>query len=271
MRQKVLGLALIVAVLPACAATTTQAQRPDARDWCRRSGWSDREDRARFCEVRELTLSPRDLVAVDGRTNGGISVRGWDRTEILVQAKVQAWARSMDDAEAIARDIDVRADRVVEAEGPRAYRRREGWSVSYRVYVPRDADLDLEAHNGGIGINGVRGRLRFETTNGGVELEGVAGDVRGRTTNGGLHVVLDGSRWTGEGLDLETTNGGVEVEVPDGYSARLITGTVNGHVEIDFPIMVQGRLNRRIETQLGQGGAPIRIMTTNGSVGVWRR
>ena len=107
--------------------------------------------------------------------------------------------------------------------------------------------------------------------NGGVHLTDVAGDVQGSTTNGGLHIELTGSSWDGEGLDVETTNGGVTIRVPEDYSARLETGTVNGGIDLDFPVTVQGRIGRRLTTTLGDGGPTIRAFTTNGGVRVTRR
>ena len=70
----------------------------------------------------------------------------------------------------------------------------------------------------------------------------------------------------GVGMDVETTNGSVVIEAPDGYSAELETGTVNGRLDLDVPVTVRGRIERRIRTQLGQGGAMVRAVTTNGSV-----
>ena len=110
----------------------------------------------------------------------------------------------------------------------------------------------------------------LEARNGPVALRGVSGDVRARTQNGPLTVNLDGERWTGKGLDAETTNGPVSIRIPDGYSARLETGTVNGPMRIDFPITLQGSIGRRIETTLGQGGPTIRAVTTNGPVTIRR-
>jgi hypothetical protein len=59
------------------------------------------------------------------------------------------------------------------------------------------------------------------------------------------------------------------MRIPANYSARLETGTVNGGFDIDFPITLQGRIDRRrIATQLGAGGPTIRAVTTNGGVRV---
>ena len=108
----------------------------------------------------------------------------------------------------------------VQAGGGRVYAtgpdngRREWWSVSYRINVPRKNDLDLRASNGGITIVGVSGNMRFDTTNGGVKLQDVGGRVNGETRNGGLNVTLSGIAWDGEGLDVETSNGGVTWRFP---------------------------------------------------------
>ena len=54
--------------------------------------------------------------------------------------------------------------------------------------------------------------------------------------------------------------------VPDCYSARLETGTVNGRVRIDFPVTMQGTLGRDIRTTLGSGGSLVRAITRNGAI-----
>ena len=79
-------------------------------------------------------------------------------------------------------------------------------------------------------------------------------------------IELTGDRWDGDSLDVSTTNGGVIMSVPENYSAQLQTGTVNGSVSVDFPVTVQGRLNKQIALNLGSGGAMVKAMTTNGGV-----
>jgi hypothetical protein len=71
---------------------------------------------------------------------------------------------------------------------------------------------------------------------------------------------------------LGATNGPIELGIPEGYSAHLEFGTVNGPMTLDFPLTVtiQGRVGRRITTVLGKGGPPIRAITTNGPVALRR-
>jgi hypothetical protein len=227
------------------------------------------------CEVREETM-PAGALTVDARPNGGVRIEAWDRNEIRVRAVVQANARTQEAARQLASRVQVQAGSGrVSSTGPdeSERNRREWWSVSYRINVPRQTDLDLNSYNGGISVTGVSGTLRFETHNGGVNLRDLAGSVRGETHNGGLNVALGGSRWDGEGLDVETHNGGVTIDIPEGYNAQLETRTVNGGLRFDYPMTVVGELTARhgINATLGSGGSPVRVRTTNGGLRVQRR
>ena len=251
------GLALAVP-----APSSAQRVIPDD-DWCKDNQGDSRAEQ--HCEVREFSLENRALVRVDAEPNGGIRVEAWDRNEISLRAKVQAWSRRGDPRE-IAGNIRVETGNTITAEGP-DNRDREGWSVSFQLLVPRNTDLDLESTNGGIRIAGIHGDMDFSTFNGGITLEDVGGAVTGRTQNGSLNVLLSGDAWEGDALDVRTTNGGVNLTIPDGFRANLETGTVNGSFQTDLPITVQGQLrSNRIRAQLNGGGQPIRISTTNGSV-----
>jgi hypothetical protein len=273
MKQRAMtGLGSVAALVILTAAVATPALGQERmvanEDWCRRSG--DR-DRGWFCEVREFTLAARDRIAVDAAPNGGISVQGWDRGEIRVRARVSARADTDGEAQQMVSEVEVLAEgREIHSSGPKRDS-DNGWSVSYRISAPRRSNVALETTNGGISISELSGSIEFRTTNGGVSLRDLGGDVRGRTTNGGLDIELSGSAWQGEQLDVQTTNGGVELVVPEGYSAHLETGTVNGGLQFDFPITVQGRLDRNVSVDLGSGGSLIRARTTNGGVVVRRQ
>ncbi len=259
---------LLLGALGAAGPVGAQERERTPEEWLRRCReWRDDGDRVRHCQVRDVTI-PRvsGQLSIDGRQNGGIAVRGWDRNEILVRAKIQTWAESDAEARRLAAGIRVRTDDGRIAAEESASGRRSGWSVSYDVYVPRQSDLDLTTHNGGISVEGVQGRIAVEALNGGVSIRNVRGELRGGTTNGGVMLALDGDRWVGDGVDLETTNGGVTIVVPERYNARLETGTVNGGMHVEFPITVQGMVGRRLTTTLGAGGPLIRVRTTNGGV-----
>ncbi|HXR98939.1 MAG TPA: hypothetical protein VN724_00155 [Pyrinomonadaceae bacterium] len=233
---------------------------------CREDNWYN--DRlVGNCEIREQTLAlSGGAIAIDGRQNGGVSVKGWDQNQVLVRARIQTGAPTAGEAQALSQQVRIETSGAkIFASGPEN-RKDFNWNVSYEVFVPRRADLSLETHNGGIAIADVNGRIDFTALNGGVVLKRVGGTVRGSTTNGGLVIELTGDRWDGDSLDVSTTNGGVILSVPENYSANLQTGTVNGSVSVDFPVTVQGRINKQLALNLGSGGAMVKAMTTNGGV-----
>ena len=234
-----------------------------------RHGWDDRS----YCEMHETTIPARGGISVEGGVNGGISVKGWNRNEILVRSQTRVWERDRDEARHIAGEIHVLvADGRIRTEGPHesGWHHDGGWGVSFEIFVPFQTDLSLHTTNGGVELEDVRGHMDFGTTNGGVSLKRVSGDVEGQTTNGGVHIELSGDHWDGEKCDVHTTNGGVRILVPANYSAHLEAETTHGGVDIGFPVTVRGRISNHFETDLGSGGRPIRVYTTNGGVVVTR-
>jgi hypothetical protein len=267
MAQGRLGVLALTALLAAPMGTRSAAAQQAGDDWC--ANENRNSDRAVACVVREFKVAATAGTLSVAGTNGGISVEGEARGDVRILAKLVANAET----DARAREIlaSIRLDPTleqVEAIGPRT-QNREGWSVSYRLSVPRALNLSLRTTNGGITIRDIDSKVEFRTTNGGVKLTSVNGDVKGQTTNGGVDIDLDGSFWSGEGLDVETTNGGVKMSVPENYSARLEASTDNGGINLDG--VNHSRRNRDVSAQLGSGGAPIRVRTTNGGVRLTRK
>lgn len=268
-----LRYALLTCALLALTSSVVFAQKKSEGSLQCREG-NDTGRLYNHCEIKEQTLPASGAITVDGKQNGGISIKGWERADILVRAKIESHAPTQAEADSLAQQIRIETAALnIHAEGPES-RDDYQWYVSYEIFVPRRSDLSLQAHNGGIAISDVSGRIQFTTLNGGVSLKRVGGAVSGRTTNGGIHVELAGTRWEGEMLNVSTTNGGVNVNMPDNYSAHLETGTVNGNVSSDFalnvPLTDRGRMPKEISVDIGSGGPTIKLTTTNGGVRVNR-
>lgn len=264
---------LALAALAALALAAPAASQDSPQEWlerCRRGGPGS--GRVHHCEVRESRIPAGGAVRVEGGRNGGAVVRAWDGRDVVVRARVQAAAGTEREAAAIARGIDVHTAGTIRATGPET-RRGAHWSVTYEILVPARTDVEVQAFNGPVSVEGVTGRMTLETHNGPVNLIDVAGDVRARTTNGPLNIALSGRGWTGGGLDAETRNGPVNLRIPGDYAARLETGTVHGPMRIALPVTVTrtARGARRVATDLNGGGATVRAVTTHGPVNVRTR
>ncbi len=270
------GLLLLVFILGSVDASAQEKSKNKNYEFCSDNwNWSDNA-RVSAKDLREITLSGSSL-NVDGKRNGSISVKGENRSDILVRACVQTWAATKQEADALAKSLRIETNGEVRAEG---LSDEKNWGVSYEIRVPRNTTLSLTANNGGIAIADVEGTLEFQTKNGGVALSNVAGGVKGKTTNGDVHIELAGNSWRGSGLDVETTNGGVHLSMSENYAARIETGTVNGGFTSDIAgLKVEKADNerdnynrkKRISTDLNGGGATIRVITTNGGVKIGSR
>lgn len=219
-----------------------------------------------FCEVRETTISALSTLNVDGRQNGGVSIKGANRADILVRAMVQTHGNSEAEAKNTGAQVIVHTSAgTVQADGPA----EKNWSVSYEIFVPAATNLNLKANNGGVAIAGVESTVEFHSVNGGISLKNVGGNVHGDTVNGGVSVTLATNRWTGQGLDVSTKNGGVSIKVPEQFSAQLDVATVNGGMSVKLPNAQQAqRGDHKLNLTLGSGGPLIRIRTQNGGVSV---
>jgi Toastrack DUF4097 len=269
MRRALLTTTLVAATLfgTGLAGQSRDRSGTQSSECGDRGGWN----RAVYCDVREQTLNGANPLDVDTGGNGGITVRGADRADVFMRARIVAHADTEGEARGIATAVRVdTAGGTIRAEGPRNDR-DTSWSANIELLVPRNAILTLNTRNGGISISDFGGQAKLYTTNGGVSLNSVNGDIRGETRNGGLTINLTGDHWDGQGLDIQTRNGGINMTMPEHYSAALETAATNGRISIDFPVTIQGRIGRELTTTLGSGGAKIKAITTNGGVTIRHR
>ena len=265
--MKVLFFALMLTAAPALSA------QQDEEEWMENCRDYENRRRVPHCEIRNTGYrqAAGGLITADPHPNGGVSIQGWDRDSVHVQARIRSWARTEEQARAIAEQIRVvTSGGSVRATGP-SDNDDQKWYVSFVIYVPRRSDVRAETQNGPIGLRSVEGNINVRAVNGPIALRDLGGDVRARAQNGPISITLGGTRWRGTGLDAETQNGPMVLYVPEGYNAQLETGTTNGPMSIGFPITVMGRaLEKRITTTLGDGGPTIRARTHNGPLTIKR-
>jgi hypothetical protein len=257
-----IGLTVSTGALPLFAQLQDNSEKHLT---CDNGGYNS--DTARHCEIREQTLGAVGRLSVDAGPNGGATVKGWLRGDVLVRARVEASADTESEAAIRANQVSIdTAGGQVRAVGPTSGE-HSSWSVSYEIFVPQATDLSLKTVNGGLNISDVRGQITFDAVNGGVRLARVAGDVSGGTVNGGIQVELAGNMWDGRQLEVKTQNGGVTVAMPPNYSAHIQAETGSGHIQSDFPVAVAGDIKpRRLEFDTGSGGPLIHVTTGNGGV-----
>ncbi len=130
-----LGRTLLIAALMTFTGAVALAQKDKVKDkdrslTCREDNWYD--DRlVSNCDMREQTLAlSGGAIAIDGKQNGGISVKGWDQNQILVRSRVQTAAPTAAEAQALGQQVRIETSgSKIFASGPET-RRDYHWDVS---------------------------------------------------------------------------------------------------------------------------------------------
>lgn len=137
--------------------------------------------------------------------------------------------------------------------------------VDFEVKVPAGVTFEGATVNGDVEADGLSGDASVATVNGDVNVS-AAGTARGTTVNGSITARLGRGDWKGN-LKFTTVNGGISVTLPKGTGTDIEASTVNGSIDSDFPITVQGRMSpRTMRGRIGEGGRMLDLTTVNGSI-----
>ena len=111
--------------------TEAKANRAEAKvkskEFCSNNSYSN-GDKVGFRELREMTVNAGGSLTVDGGRNGGVSVKGENRSDILVRACIQTWNTTAEAAQSAARGITINTGSTIKAEGV-----GDDWAVSYQI------------------------------------------------------------------------------------------------------------------------------------------
>ena len=147
------------------------------------------------------------------------------------------------------------------------------WSVTVLIEAPRDAALDLETLNGPVDLLDLSGQIQLRAVNGPVGIRGLSGEVKVAATNGPVLIELEGSGWSGRGLDASATNGPLSVRLPDSYNSG-----VRIHASDRNPIQCRAtqcsqafrRSGSPDVIEIGGPDAPVTLSVLNGPLSIER-
>ena len=160
-----------------------------------------------------------------------------------------------------------------------------GPRVDIVIHMPREGRIELQTGDGKIQVGNFKGAMELQSGDGNQELDGVEGTLRARAGDGEIRVSgrfegLDLS--TGDGRiearvqpgstvssawTLRTGDGGVTLQLPDQFAADLDMHTGDGHINVDRPLSIEGRVNgRNIHGKLNGGGNTLTVHTGDGSI-----
>lgn len=174
--------------------------------------------------------------------SGGITVRGADIKEVLVEAHARGGARHeshADRADGMKRldlpgnaGLDVTEDDNVVTIKTSSMNQPSDLTIT----APRRSSLRLKCMNDGdIRVDQVDGEIDANNLNGRITLKNVSGSVVAHSLNGAVLVTLDRID-PGKPMSFSTLNGDIDVTLPDTLKANVRMKTDNGEIYSDFEV-----------------------------------
>jgi DUF4097 and DUF4098 domain-containing protein YvlB len=233
--------------------------------------------------------------------NGGVTMRGWEKSYIEVSAeKKSRWGGNVDHVEIkITRgDGTLTIETIYRVKNPRV-------SVTYDISVPEhvsvsavdssngaitledlQGDIVAETSNGRIEIEDIHGAIKAKTSNGRIEIHQVSGDVEAKTSNGSIEItevsgIVAAQTSNGriqveisemqEDAQIKTSNGAIELYVSPDVHANIEMKTSNGKITIQEIEIITSELSRtELKGKLGNGGKQLYVKTSNGNIDVYK-
>lgn len=197
--------------------------------------------------------------------NGGITVRGYNGKEVIVESR----SRDGEPARRRREEAPPGMHRIYPAGGGLVVEELENTvkigterinsNSEISVQVPFDTSLKLATVNGGnIVVENVSGDIDVDNTNGAVTLSHISGSAVAHALNGKVLVSLDKVN-PNKAMSFSSLNGNVDVTLPADLKATVKLKTDNGEIYSDFDVKLDASRNPVVEDSRNGRGRRIRI------------
>ena len=197
--------------------------------------------------------------------NGGITIKGYEGKEAVVEARTRIGRRGRSErspdegagAGGMRRILNTATGLTVEEEnnvisvGVGSFNR----TMDLTIQVPFGTSLKLSSVNDGdIKVEKIRGDIEVNNTNGGIVMTGISGSVVAYALNGNVVVAFD-EVTPNKAMSFSSMNGKIDVTLPASVKAKVSLKSDNGDIYSDFEIQMDPSAGRTVaEDGRGKGG-----------------
>lgn len=280
---KTIALLLIMFSFPGIGRTqqkpkgsTSQVQAPTL---LKRS--TSRHETRRFGYGGTLTII--------GPPTGSIAIEGWQRSEVEISANIEWQAASEQDlAQLVSVNTFVLDDAVnhlrILSTGThdKAFMRRAAkgfpknllglpWKIDYRIKVPMNTDLEINAGNGPITLSGVEGAMQIRALESDTKLTLTGGNISVTVLRGSVNLDIPSRGWRGSGAEIKLATGTLTVQLAAGFNGDIDADLLRvGAIENTDPELLPrehaGHTPRTLRTRAGSGGATLTFTVGDGTI-----
>jgi hypothetical protein len=232
-------------------------------------------------------------VTLVGAPRGSVTVEGWNRNQVEVTADIEWKAESEADLDQLAKinnfvfDEDLNHVSILTVgTHDRAFMKKNAknfpkkllnlpWKIDYRLHVPINTDLEINAGYGPVTLSGVEGALRLNATESETSLTLTGGVVTATITAGNVLLAIPARSWRGSGADIRVATGVLNVELPAGFSGDIDADVLrNGRIVNSYEGLdvreKPGITERSVRARAGAGGAFFKFTVGDGTVNIKR-
>lgn len=198
--------------------------------------------------------------------SGGITVKGYEGTEVLVEAKTRGkllreTRKPRKKAEGMSRiQIAGGTGLTIEEQNNKIEVSVSSLrqTVDLVIQVPYETSLDLSSHNNGdILVENVHGEIEVNNHNGKLTLTSISGSVVAHTFNGEVNVTFT-SVDPEKPMSFSTWNGDIDVTFPADIAADVKMKSDRGDIYSDFDISIK-EVPQKVEKTPEKEGGKYRI------------
>lgn len=231
-------------------------------------------------EEKQFNFFPGGKIEISAGAPGSLKIVGWKKGSVRLEAEKIVYYLSPEQAKTELQKAPVRVrynqtnSTIRTSENHAA-----AMEINLTMYVPADkTDLRIQLNRGDFSIQGVNGWIETSiVTEGCIEAKSMAGYFSGSTVRGDISVEMDGKRWNGLEFAALTQRGAANILLPVEFSAALQLETRDGKIAVDYPPqVVEGETvppeilirknSQSLKASVGDGGAPIKLVTYSGDV-----
>lgn len=232
-------------------------------------------------DQRQFNFYPGGKLQIVTGVPGNVKVVGWGRAALMLQVERIIYHLTPDQARLLASQYPVQlrwnqTSATIRTNGPP--QSAATMEMNLTIYVPKEkTDIKAQLMQGDLAIGSVNGWVEANLNEGNIEAKSLSGYFSAVTKHGDVNVEMTGKRWTGHEFSAVTHNGTVELVLPVDYSAALRLETKAGNIQIQYPpqtvegesvplLAVTKKKASSLAASLGQGGAPVKLLTMSGDV-----
>ena len=275
---------LFISILLSCAGPVC-SQKTVAPDVHLLTRTSRRQETRHFSYGGTVTLiaAPR----------GNVTVEGWSRNEVELTVDIELQGPTEADLDQLAKvntivfDEDVNHLNILTTgTHDRVFMKRSAknfpknllnmpWKIDYRLRVPINTDLEVNAGHGTLKLSGVEGAVRLSATESDTALTLTGGFLTTTVAAGSVTLNIPARSWRGAGADVRIASGTINVDLQPGFSGDIdaevlrtgkIVNTYDGLASREKP----GITERTVRGRAGVGGAHFKFTVGDGVVNIRR-